>query len=240
MIRHLSLPLILAGSLAMIYLLPSKGTTAQSAIHMDLPSFVGSWEGAMGQPGERELEILAKDTQFAKATYYRAKTGEADVLGRPLPEAISVSVVLSGSDINSSIHRPERCLVAQGHFGLEGKHDQLKLSNGHTLPLQRLQSQRAQATTEDGKEKFVASNLSYYFFVGHDQLTNDHLKRTLIDMSDRVLLGQDQRWAYVTVSIPFGKLPQYSNEVTEEEADKKIRQFIEELADEMIDWKQVK
>lgn len=239
MIRYLTLPVILAGALAMIHLLPSKGSIAQSAIKMELPSFVGSWEGVIGQPSKGELEILANDTEFAKTTYFRARSGESDFLGRPLSEAISVSVVLSGSDINSSIHRPERCLVAQGHFGMEGKPSQLKISNGHILPLQRLQSSRAQTATEDGKEKFVVSNLSYYFFVGHDQLTNDHTKRTLIDMKDRVILGQDQRWAYVTVSIPFGKLPQFRNPVSEEEADKKIRQFIEELAEDIIDWKQV-
>ena len=62
--------------------------------------------------------------------------------------------------------------------------------------------------------------------MGHDQVTNDHLKRTFIDMKDRLVRGMDQRWAYVSVSMWYGKVPSIRTEVTEEEADRKLRDFV--------------
>ncbi len=82
--------------------------------------------------------------------------------------------------------------------------------------------------------------VTYYFFVGHDRVTNDHLERTLVDMKDRLLRGMDQRWAYVSASMWYGKLPWIDKEVTEAEADEKLRKFVTGFAENQIDWDQVK
>jgi hypothetical protein len=59
-------------------------------------------------------------------------------------------------------------------------------------------------------------------------MTPSHLTRTVYDMRDRILRGEAQRWAYVTVSTnvtegwaPFGR--------NEEQASKIAEQFIREL-----------
>jgi hypothetical protein len=57
-------------------------------------------------------------------------------------------------------------------------------------------------------------------------------------MRDRLLRGQDQRWAYVSASVWFDedeKSPR-SRPIVEKE----IRQFLSDLADRNIDWTQIK
>ena len=55
-------------------------------------------------------------------------------------------------------------------------------------------------------------------------------------MKDRLVLGMDQRWAYVSASMWYGKVPWIENEVTIEEADEKLREFLIEFGEEQIDW----
>ncbi len=81
--------------------------------------------------------------------------------------------------------------------------------------------------------------ITYYFFVGHDQVTNDHLKRTFIDMKDRLIRGMDQRWAYASFSMWYGKVPSIQTEVTEEEADRKLREFVAGFAEKQVKWDQI-
>jgi hypothetical protein len=83
--------------------------------------------------------------------------------------------------------------------------------------------------------------ITYYFFVGHDCVTNDHLKRTFIDMKDRLVRGMDQRWAYTSVSMWYGsKVPLIDKAVSEEEADAKLRSFVTDFSERQIDWDQVR
>ena len=82
--------------------------------------------------------------------------------------------------------------------------------------------------------------MTYYFFVGHNSITQDHLRRTLTDIKDRLLFGMDQRWAYVSASMWYGEVPQIAGKVTLEEADDKLQKLLKEFSAEQIDWKQVK
>ena len=113
-ISFLILPAFLAVTLGSVHFLPSAGKIAQSAVNMNLPDRYGNWQFEKIPPSEAELIALAKDTEFSKAICLTARPGEFDVEGRALPDRIDVSVVLSGVDINNSIHRPERCMPAQG------------------------------------------------------------------------------------------------------------------------------
>ena len=65
------------------------------------------------------------------------------------------------------------------------------------------------------------------------------LARTLWDMKDRLILGMDQRWAYVSASMLYGKVPWIDQQVPIEEADKKLREFLKELSEEQIDWNMI-
>lgn len=237
--RSLILPIFLGGTLSGIYSLPSVGKVAESAVKMELPDFIGSWSLEKLPPSEAEIGTLSKDTKFAKAQCYAARPGEVTAAGYLIPDRIDLSVVLSGADINNSIHRPERCMPAQGH-NITGSSDQvLKLSNGRQFQAKRLLSVQTLPVTLDRKMPLRFNCVTYYFFVGHDHVSNDHLERTFTDMKDRLVRGMDQRWAYVSVSMWYGKLDWIAKEVTEAEADTKLRKFLTNFSEEQIAWEQI-
>jgi hypothetical protein len=232
----LLLPVFVATALGSIYFLPSAGEVAQSAVKMELPGETGGWHFRKQLPSQEELETLAKDTEFSKAICLRARPGEFDSEGRMIADVADVSVVLSGADINNSIHRPERCMPAQGHTILSSTDHTIELGNGRTMEVKRLRSKQRRPTNEARTEFVEPDCLTYYYFVGHDRITNDHLGRTFVDMKDRVLKGMDQRWAYVSSSMLFGDLVGLS----EAEAEAKLTDFVKRFAEEQIKWDQVK
>jgi hypothetical protein len=208
---------------------------------MELPDFSGKWSFQKQMASPAELGTLAADTQFAKATCLSARPGEVNVDGYLVPDRVDLAIVLSGSDINNSIHRPERCMPSQGHNITTTSDRILKLPNGRQFPVKRLVSiQSVRDASHKEREEYVKYDcLTYYFFVGHDQVTNDHLERTFIDMKDRLLRGMDQRWAYTSVSMWYGKVPWIDKTVTMEEADTKLEKFLVDFAEKQIDWEQI-
>lgn len=234
-----TLPLFVVATLSGIYFLPSAGEVAQSAVAMELPSSSGNWSFRSIPPSKAEIDTLSKDTQFAKAICLSARPNTYNADGNPILDRLDLSIVLSGADINNSIHRPERCMPAQGHSIVSTTDQTLKLGNGREFPAKRLISIQNIPTNEERTEYLKLNCVTYYFFVGHDRVTNDHLGRTLIDMKDRLLRGMDQRWAYASVSMWYGKVPWIEKEVTEEEADAKIQTFLADFAEKQIAWDQV-
>lgn len=237
--RSLILPVVLAGAMGSIHFLPLAGEVAQSAVRMNLPEGYGSWHFKHVPPSKEEIGTLAKDTEFSKAVCFSGRPGEFDAEGRMIPDRIDLSVVLSGVDINNSIHRPERCMPAQGHQIMESHDKRIELDNGRSLSVKRLRSIQRIPTNAERTEFLELNCVTYYFFVGHDRITNDHLGRTLIDMKDRLVKGMDQRWAYVSTSMWYGKLPWLEPEVTAEEADAKLTDFVKRFAEEQVDWDQI-
>jgi Protein of unknown function (DUF3485) len=235
------LPILLAGSLSSIYFLPKVGAVAESAVDMELPVRSGSWSLTSIPPSEAEIGTLAPDTRFSKAVCLNERPGEFFDTGDPVRERLDLSIVLSGADINNSIHRPERCMPAQGHSITSDRSDMLKLGNGREFPVKRLLSiQTIQDQRVKDREVYLKFNcLTYYFFVGHDRVSNDHLGRTLVDMKDRLVRGMDQRWAYVSISMWYGKVPWIGQEVPEAEADAKLRAFLADFSERQIDWDQI-
>jgi len=237
----LILPVFVAAALSSVYFLPSAGDVAQSAIVMELPDTSGIWQFQKIPASDAEIGTLAKDTEFAKAICLSARPGEFDVNGNRIPDRIDLSVVLSGTDINNSIHRPERCMPAQGHQILESEDRLIELGNGREITVKRLKSVQRIPTNEERSEHLELSCVTYYFFVGHDRITNDHLGRTFLDMKDRLLNGMDQRWAYVSTSMWFGKMPWLDGvEMPEAEVDKKLYDFVSDFAEQQIDWDQIR
>ncbi|QTN32193.1 exosortase-associated EpsI family protein [Akkermansiaceae bacterium] len=241
---HWVLPLFAGGLMASVHLLPEAGEMEESAISMDLPALSGYWMFFPQPPSPAETEILAPDTRFSKAVCLSARDGEIDLatgLAAPdeKPDRLDLSVVLSGHDLNNSIHRPERCMPSQGHTITNSTDVMLELANGRSLPVKRLISVQSIPTNEEHTEHVNLDCVTYYFFVGKSSITQDHLKRTLLDMKDRLLLGVDQRWAYVSVSLWYGKLPWKEKEVSIGEADAKIRGFLSEFGENQIDWEMI-
>lgn len=237
--KSLITPLVLAVLLGSILILPKKGGIAESAVKMDIEDRMGEWHLRVIPPSDKEIGILAKDTAFSKANCFLPRVEERSFITGETPyDQAQLSIVLSGHDLNNSIHRPERCMPAQGHRIHAVTNDSLDLGGGRTLPLRRLLSRQELVLSPESKESVSLDCLTYYFFIGHSDITASHEERTLIDMRDRLLKGQDQRWAYVQVSMCYdpeadgtpGQLPDYGT------AEKKIRELLSELADRNIDW----
>ena len=105
-----------------------------------------------------------------------------------------------------SIHRPERCLDAQGWtFGPPhwrwvtvpevGRFEAMRVHKWKDL---RTEDGKA-VTGADGKPVRI-DHLSYYWFAGSKDLTPSHMERVWFDSRDRLLGGYVQRWAMIMVS----------------------------------------
>lgn len=212
--RLIILNLILIGGLGLVFLLPRAPAIQPSSVSMELPDFIGPWFGTNQEVSEAERNALAADTEFARKVY---TNGAGD--------QIYVSVVMSGEDMNNSIHRPERCLPAQGWSIVTSDSDRLEVEDD-ALPVMRLYNSRP-IRAENGDSHNLYS-IHYYWFVGHNNITQSHTERTLIDMRDRLLYGYNQRWAYVTVVATITEgISRFGR--SEEETDRMIRDFISEL-----------
>ena len=211
-------------------------------MRMEIPDHLGGWTMEKVDPTEKEVGSLAKDTRFSKARCIQVREYEYDSAGRRLADMAELSIVLSGEDLGNSIHRPERCMGAQGHAIYGSAKTTLDIPASGTMPTRRLLS-KVKLPTGESKDDFIEVNyLTYYFFVGHETITESHSRRTLVDMQDRLKKGQAQKWAYVLVSMPFkaegsaaplDKLPDL------ETANSKVRALLADISAKNIDWKQI-
>jgi EpsI family protein len=154
---------------------------------------LGGWAGKPGIVTQRERDGLAPDTQFCREVY-------DDGLG----DSVLVSIVLSGHDLDNSIHRPERCLPAQGWTIVDSTSKTLPVAQapGGELPVTRLHNMRQVSLTKGTAA--TVYDLDYYWFIGYSDITASHFEREFIDMKDRLLHGYNQRWAFVTVAAEIG------------------------------------
>ena len=215
--RLLLVQVLLVLGLGSVIFLPKVVNSTPQGIDLTLPSSVGAWFGEDQKITEQELKVLAKDTAFARKMY---SNGRGD--------QIFASIVLSGQDLDNSIHRPERCLPAQGWSIADSRVVKIPIpqSSLQSLDVTRLHNMRKVATS-DGRT-IPIYQLNYYWFVGAHDITPSHLRRTYIDIRDRIMYGYNQRWAYITVAaqitdgvVQFGR--------TERETDELIQQFIADL-----------
>jgi EpsI family protein len=211
--RLASLQIFLLGGLGSVFLIPKEIKIEPAAVDLSLPEYVGNWHGVDQDISKNERDILGPDTQFAKKLY---------ALGT---DQIFVSIVLSGPDMNTSIHRPERCLPAQGWTVADSKTVAVPIEQGafKATRLQDIQN----VPTNDGR-RLTLRSLNYYWFVGHSDVTPSHIKRNWIDIRDRVLTGRNQQWAYVTVVSTITKdFKVFGRD--ERQTDEQIQGFIREL-----------
>ena len=210
------LAILLAVLLGMstVLLLPRQLSYQPVGINLQLPEFNGEWYGHEVKVSDREIGILGPGTEFSRKSYTNGRGDE-----------IQVSIVLSGQDMNTSIHRPERCLPAQG-WTIADKHSvTISVPQVGMIPTTRLHNLRNVAHDE---KPVAIYNLSYYWFAGHTDVTASHVARTYIDIRDRLLHGYNQRWAYITVSAVVTKNLQKFGR-SEEETSQLIETFIRQL-----------
>lgn len=204
---------ILGLGLSSVFLIPKDIKMQSATIDPSLPEYVNDWQGVDQPVSQLERDSLGPDTQIVKKLYSRGT------------DQIYVSIVLSGPDINTSIHRPERCLPAQGWTIADSKTVSVPLPMG-MLKATRLQNIRN--IPLENRQSFTLRSLDYYWFVGHDDATPSYYERTWIDIRDRILKGRNQQWAYVTVaSIITKDLRVFGRD--EMQTDDLVRAFIKDL-----------
>jgi hypothetical protein len=130
--------------------------------------------------------------------------------------------------MSTSIHRPERCLPAQGWTVADTSIKKIALANG-TLDATRLRNVRH---IQNKSRSISVYALDYYWFVGHTAQTPSHLQRTWLDIRDRVFKGENQQWAFVTVISTITKgIERFGR--SENETDTVLAAFIRELVPEL-------
>ena len=217
---------VLLGGLSTVFLLPAQNNFLQPVgIGLELPATVpGGWFGYDQQISEGERSTLGLGTEFSRKAY---KNGRGDI--------VQASVVLSGQDMNTSIHRPEWCLPAQGWTIENSSKAGIDLPDRGKLTVTRLKNMRFITDKETGKtmvdadgNKLILRNLDYYWFVGYNTVTDSHTARNLIDITDRLLRGYNQRWAFLTVAVTITEGLQPDG-LDEKETDAMIVDFIQKL-----------
>ena len=190
MIRKLIICQALLGiGLGSIYLLPRGYKIRESAIIMILPNTVDEWFGESMETSEVVINALADDTNYAQSQYKRRTPGTEDKI-----DITSAFVVLSGDDMNNSIHRRERCLAAQGFEILSSEEILIPINEKYNVPTRRLLSKHLRTGVKQ---------ISYYWFTGAKKITASHYNRTFTDIFDRLTTGTNQRWAFVNITSPI-------------------------------------
>ncbi|MEI6561060.1 MAG: exosortase-associated EpsI family protein [Verrucomicrobiota bacterium] len=222
--RLLLLWAVLFLGFSVIYVLPKTPAPPPPGVIMALPDFIGDWYGQEATVTEKERQVLGSETRFARKLYTNARG-----------EAIYVSIVLAGEDMSTSIHRPERCLPAQG-YTIVDKHTVKAALAAGSLTMTRLHNIRPffDGTGKpylfpDGKQANEFS-LLYYWFVGSTETTDDHTARYFIDARDRLFKGCNQSWAYVTVMSRITEKLDTRFGRNEAQTDAMIHDFILKLA----------
>jgi EpsI family protein len=212
--RLIVLLIVMLGGLSAVFALPKHTRLVPPAISLSLPDFLGDWYGTDEEVSEGERSILGPDTQFARKKYTDSRGNE-----------IHVSIVLSGPDMNTSIHRPERCLPAGGWTVTDSKRLALPAGAGE---IQATRLHNVRTGRLNNGQPLTINSLNYYWFVGHSDMTPSHIERTWIDIRDRVLKGYNQQWAYVSVLAWISKDYQVFGR-DEKQTDKLIQSFIKDL-----------
>lgn len=231
---------ILTVGLSAMWMMPRQGERKLSFLSQELPVAFGEWHGVRGRPAGKELEILAQDTEFSRMSYSH--------LDKP---PVEVSVVFSGRDVNNSIHRPERCLKAQGWNFIQERTIIIKeaLADGRDVPFREIICKKPSIGKD--REPLLLANgeqrhdyrIQYYTFFGASEAVASHYGRTFIDAKDRLFSGVDQQWAYATFSLPILKeyaeqgidMPEHLREFGIEESEEVLSEIIAELLPLVVD-----
>lgn len=166
----------------------SVNGTTESGVVMELPVQLGGFTGTPQEISEGERYVLPKDTEIVKKAYTN-----------PSGDMVNAQIVLSGAE-KRSIHRPELCLPAQGWSINRQETIPVKLADGRVITIMKNTISRP-VEVAPGITRPLTS-LYCYWFVGKDVTTSSHLMRVFLTSWDRVVHGQNHRWAYVAVSAP--------------------------------------
>lgn len=224
---------VIAIGMSVIFLLPTAlGHQPLGVVAMaEMPDDVGDWVGKNVEVSQKEIDVLGAGTEFARKQYvtFGSFAGKRQKLSSR-ETGIMLSVVLSGQDMNTSIHRPERCLPTQGWNIASTTEVPINVPGHGAFTVTRLCNTKTDVDKKTGKQRTFRV-INYYWFVGHTTITGSHFERTFIDMGDRLLSGYNQRWAYIALSANVrteaDPAAQTDVDVT---VDEMMREFIAQFA----------
>jgi len=128
-----------------------------------------------------EKNILPDDTVITKKQYTREQ------------DKVFCSVVFSGES-RASFHRPEWCLVGQGHTIDSSQVVEIPLEGRDPMHVMVMDLSR-----KIGPDVYQHSYYAYWF-VGPNRETPYHHERLLWMSLERILQNVSHRWAYISVS----------------------------------------
>jgi EpsI family protein len=180
-------------------LAPNRYSLPKAGVVMSLPDEVvmpglnnGKLYGFPAPVTEVELNLLAKNTEFARKTY-------DDFRGHN----VFFSIVLSAlqRDYGASLHMPEVCLVAQGWTIKKEEFRSLRLASGHTLEVRSLNIHQDLLNEKGEYHPFDA--LYLYWYVADDMVAAKRSDLYLWSSWDLFLHNHVCRWASVAVMSPI-------------------------------------
>lgn len=207
---------VLLGGMSSVFILPQQLGFQPVGIRLELPEYLGQWWGRDLEISQKERDTLGHDTEFARKSYTTA-----------FGDSIMASIVLAGQDMMTSIHRPERCLQAQGWTTGDDTGRTLQVPGLGALHATRLRNSKT-VTTADGRA-VVVDSICYYWFVGHTDRTASHGERVWLDARDRLIKGYNQRWAMVMINAEITKAHSKFGR-DEKQTDALLQEFIKLLA----------
>jgi EpsI family protein len=210
---------VLLGGLSSVLLLPKQIGFMPVGINRELPESLADWWGRRMDVTQKEKNVLGPETEFSRVEY---SNGRGD--------KIQASVVLAGQDMMTSIHRPERCLDAQGWEFTPGDNRTIEIPGKGKLPVMRLQNRKLDKGP-DGQPVGL-QNICYYWFAGSRDVTQSHLERVKIDTMDRLAGGYVQRWGMMMIT---SDITANTNKFGRDEkaTDEMLIGFIQKLAPEI-------
>jgi hypothetical protein len=196
-------------------LVPAPKVGGEAGVVMQLPDHVGELYALPEEISAAELYILPKDTTFARDSYGPIGTPHG-------PDRILCSIILSGAE-RRSIHRPERCLPAQG-WRINSSHtESIPLESGHNLEVTALLLEKP-VLLRDGT-RIPYRQYFLYWFVGKNVTTPSQTVRILMTYWDMLIHRVNQRWAYVIVAKDISSSWDPNGETPEQTLDE-LKQFI--------------
>jgi hypothetical protein len=123
-----------------------------------------------------EYQLLPKDTKIMHRTYKRSSG--------PM---FMVSVVVGGHE-RRSIHKPQRCLVAQGNVISEQYPIEVEISETDSLDVMLMDLNRSKL--------FFA-----YWFTDGQRETEKHISRLFWVAWNGIMHNERRRWAYISIAV---------------------------------------
>jgi EpsI family protein len=215
--KHLAILLAaLLGGMGLVFLLPRQLGYQPVGIKLGLPEDLHGWRSVPVEVTQKEHEVLGFDTEFARRSYIS-----------PRGDRVLASIVLSGQDMMTGLHRPERCLLAQGWNPGSSSGETVDVPGFGSLDVTRLRNSR-KIQLEPDAPSVTLDDVCYYWFVGSTRMVSTHERRVFIDAMDRIFHGYNQRWAMVMVSGEITSNLQRGGR-TEEQTDEALRDVVKQV-----------